>query len=161
MHLKSDGNAWRPIVHIEDISLAFIAVLKADRQVVHNQAFNIGSPTENYRVRQIAEMVRDVVPSSDLRFAEGAAVDSRCYRVSFDKALAQLEHFKPRWTARMGIEQCYAAYCNHGLTLEEFEGPRYQRLAHIRMLLDAGKITPDLRFVQREAAIAGAQHDAG
>ena len=161
VHLKSDGSAWRPIVHIEDISRAFVAVLKEDRQTVHNEAFNIGAPTENYRVREIAEMVRDVVPSSELRFAASAGADSRCYRVSFEKALGTLKYFQPQWTARKGIEQCYAAYCNHGLTLEEFEGPRYQRLAHIKMLLREGKITSDLRFVQGEPAIAGSQHVAG
>lgn len=154
VHLKSDGSAWRPIVHIEDISRAFVAVLKADRAAVHNQAFNIGARTENYRVRQIAEMVRDVVPNSELRFAEGASADTRCYRVNFDKALNQLEFFKPQWTARRGVEECYAAYCRHGVTLEEFEGPKYQRLAHIRMLLDRGVLGRDLRFVRREAGLA-------
>jgi nucleoside-diphosphate-sugar epimerase len=147
VHLKSDGSAWRPIVHIEDISRAFIAVLKADRAAVHNEAFNIGSATENYRVREIAEMVRDVVPGSDLRFAVGAAADSRCYRVSFDKALRKLKHFKPQWTARKGIEECYQAYKKHGVTLEEFEGPKYQRLAHIKMLMERGTIDSNLRFL--------------
>ena len=102
VHLKSDGSAWRPIVHIEDISRAFIAVLKADRDIVHNEAFNIGAPSENYRVREIAEMVRDVVPNSELRFAEGASADTRNYRVNFDKAVEKLKHFRPQWTARKG-----------------------------------------------------------
>jgi nucleoside-diphosphate-sugar epimerase len=146
VHLKSDGSAWRPIVHIEDISNAFIAVLKADRADVHDQAFNIGMPGENYRVRQIAEMVRDVVPNSELRFAEGASADSRCYCVSFEKAMKTLKFYKPRWTARMGVEECYAAYQKHGVTLEEFEGPRYQRLAHIKTLLQKEAVGPDLRF---------------
>lgn len=154
VHLKSDGSAWRPIVHIEDISRAFVAVLKADRDVVHNEAFNIGAPTENYRVREIAEMVRDVVPNSELRFASDASPDKRCYRVSFDKALSRLKHFQPQWTARKGVEECYAAYQKHGVTLEEFEGPKYQRLAHIRMLLEKGALAPDLTFIKPEAALA-------
>jgi nucleoside-diphosphate-sugar epimerase len=154
VHLKSDGSAWRPIVHIEDISRAFVAVLKAERDVVHNEAFNIGAPTENYRVREIAEMVRDVVPNSELRFASDASPDKRCYRVSFDKALNRLKHFQPKWTARMGVEECYAAYQKHGVTLEEFEGPKYQRLAHIRMLLEKGALAPDLTFIKPEAALA-------
>lgn len=152
VHLKSDGSAWRPIVHIADIALAFIAVLKAPREVVHNEAFNIGVPTDNYRVRQIAEMVRDVVPNSELRFAEGASADSRNYRVNFDKALTRLEHFKPRWTARKGVEECYAAYQKYGVTLAEFEGDKYQRLAHIKKLLAAGTLGSDLRFTTRTAA---------
>lgn len=154
VHLKSDGSAWRPIVHIEDISRAFIAVLKADRDTVHNQAFNIGAPGENYRVRQIAEMVRDVVPNSELRFAEGASADTRCYCVNFDKAMNRLKHFHPQWTARRGVEECYEAYKKYGVTLEEFEGPKYQRLAHIRMLIAQGAITKDLKFIQAEPALA-------
>ena len=147
VHLKSDGSAWRPIVHIEDIARAFLAVLKADPADVYNEAFNIGAPGENYRVRQIAEMVRDVVPGSELRFAEGASADTRCYRVNFDKAMKKLRHYQPQWNARKGVEECYQAYQKHGVTLEEFEGPRYQRLAHIKMLMQEGAIGKDLRFI--------------
>jgi nucleoside-diphosphate-sugar epimerase len=154
VHLKSDGSAWRPIVHIEDISRAFVAVLKADRDAVHNEAFNIGATAENYRVREIAEMVRDVVPNSELRFADGASPDTRCYRVNFDKALERLKHYRPQWTARKGVEECYAAFQKHGVTLEEFEGPRYQRLAHVRMLLSQGLINNDLRFAQAKSTLA-------
>ena len=154
VHLKSDGSAWRPIVHIEDISRAFLAVLKADRDAVHNEAFNVGACGENYRVREIAEMVRDVVPNSELRFANGASPDTRCYRVNFDKALERLQHYRPRWTARKGVEECYAAFVKHGVTLEEFEGPRYQRLAHIQMLLNQGAISNDLRFALAKPAPA-------
>lgn len=154
VHLKSDGSAWRPIVHIEDISRAFVAVLKADRDEVHNEAFNIGVPSENYRVRDIAEMVRDVVPNAELRFAEGASADTRCYRVSFDKAMERLSHYNPQWTARRGVEECYAAYRKYGVTLDQFEGPKYQRLAHIRALMDEGVIDRDLRFVEPAALAA-------
>jgi nucleoside-diphosphate-sugar epimerase len=148
VHLKSDGSAWRPIVHVEDISRAFVAVLKADRESVQNQAFNIGAPGENYRVRQIAEIARDVVPNSEVRFADGASADTRCYRVNFDKAFETLKYYRPQWTARKGAEECYAAYKKYGVTLEEFEGPKYQRLAHIRMLIRQGVIDNDLRFKQ-------------
>jgi nucleoside-diphosphate-sugar epimerase len=151
VHLKSDGSAWRPIVHIADISLAFIATLKAERDVVHNEAFNIGAPGENFRVREIAEMVRDVVPNSDLRFAEGASADSRNYRVNFDKAVEKLKYFRPQWTARKGVEECYQAYQKYGVTLAEFEGDKYQRLAHIKMLISKGAIDSDLRFTSNTA----------
>lgn len=146
VHLKSDGRAWRPIVHIADISLAFLSVLKAERDVVHNEAFNIGVPTENYQIREIAEMVRDVVPNSDLRFAEDAPADSRNYRVNFSKAMEKLTSYRPQWTAREGVEECYDAYRKHGVSLNEFEGDKYQRLAHIKMLKAAGVIGDDLRF---------------
>jgi hypothetical protein len=120
--------------------------------VVHNEAFNIGAPGENYRVREIAEMVRDVVPNSELRFAEGASADTRNYRVNFDKAMEKLVHYKPQWTARKGVEECYQAYVKHGVTLEEFEGPKYQRLAHIKMLKAKHVIDEDLRFINEPAA---------
>jgi nucleoside-diphosphate-sugar epimerase len=154
VHLKSDGTAWRPIVHIEDISRAFIAVLKAERQVIHDEAFNIGRTDANYRVREIAEMVKEIVPGSETRFAEGASADTRCYRVSCEKAARELKHFHPAWDARRGVQECYDAYRKHGLTLEEFEGPRYQRLAHIRMLRDQGLITDDLRLTKPAEALA-------
>ncbi len=152
VHLKSDGSAWRPLVHIEDISLAFIAVLKAEREVVFNEAFNVGVPGENYQVREIAEMVRDCVPGSEVRFASGASADTRNYRVSFEKAIARLKHYKPQWTVKRGIAQCYEAYKTHGVTLEEFEGPRYQRLAHIKMLMEKGDIDSRLYFRERVGA---------
>jgi nucleoside-diphosphate-sugar epimerase len=154
VHLKSDGSAWRPLVHIEDISRAFVATLKASLDDVHNEAFNIGAPTENYRVREIAQMVYETVPGSELRFADGASADTRCYRVDFSKAISKLHHFKPEWTARRGVEQCYAAFTRHGLTLEEFEGPKYQRLAHVKMLMSKHAIGSDLRFLNAEAAVA-------
>ncbi|EDY85073.1 3-beta hydroxysteroid dehydrogenase/isomerase family [Verrucomicrobiia bacterium DG1235] len=155
VHLKSDGSAWRPLVHIEDISLAFIAVLKADRADVFNEAFNIGVPDENYRVREIAEMVRDVVTGSELRFASGASADNRCYRVSFEKAMNTLKHYKPKWTVRKGVEQCYETYQKHAVTLEEFEGPKYQRLAHIKMLIANGVIDNSLQFKKTEEVPEG------
>jgi nucleoside-diphosphate-sugar epimerase len=154
VHLKSDGAAWRPIVHIEDISRAFVSVLKANRDDVHNEAFNIGAPSENYRVREIAEIVREVVPNSELRFAEDAFKDTGSYRVSFDKAMEKLKQYRPQWTAQKGVEQCYAAYQKHGVTVEEFEGPKYQRLAHIRMLMEKRLIGEDLRFLPVKAALA-------
>jgi nucleoside-diphosphate-sugar epimerase len=150
VHLKSDGSAWRPIVHIEDIARAFIAVLKAERETVHNQVFNVG--TENYRVVDIARMVAEVVPNSQLQF--GVVKDPGCYRVSFDKVMKALPHYRPQWTARKGVEQCYAAYRKHGVTLEDFEGPRYQRLAHVKMLIEQGTIGTDLRFLPSTVALA-------
>ncbi len=153
VHLKSDGSAWRPLVHIEDISLAFISVLKADRDAVFNEAFNIGVPDENFRVREIAEMVRDTVPGSELRFASGASADTRCYRVSFEKAVNTLSHYKPQWTVLKGVKECYETYKKHGVTLEEFEGPKYQRLAHIKKLMENGTIDSQLFFREPTNAV--------
>jgi nucleoside-diphosphate-sugar epimerase len=145
IHLKSDGTPWRPIVHIEDISRAFIAALEAPAGDVCNEAFNVGQTAHNYRIRDLAEIVVAVVPGCTIEFAEGAGPDKRSYRVSFEKIRSRLPAFKPRWDARMGAEQLYEAYRSSRLTLEEFEGPRYQRIGHIKKLMAEGILDGDLR----------------
>jgi len=146
VYLKSDGTPWRPIVHIEDISRAFVAVLDAPRDVVHNEAFNVGRTEENYQIREIAAIVVDVVPDSRLEFAPEAGPDKRTYRVNCDKIQQVLPGFKPQWDARLGAEELLAAYQKIGLSLEEFEGPRYKRVAHIRELQGEGRLDEDLRW---------------
>jgi nucleoside-diphosphate-sugar epimerase len=143
--LKSDGSPWRPIVHIEDISRAFIAGLEAPREKVHNEAFNVGQTEHNYRIREIAEIVAKVVPGCRLEFAADAGPDTRSYRVSFEKIARVLPGFQPQWDAMAGAKQLFAAYTSSRLTLEEFEGPRFQRIGHIRQLIGNGLLTPDLR----------------
>ncbi|WIM12343.1 NAD(P)-dependent oxidoreductase [Enhydrobacter sp.] len=145
IYLKSDGSPWRPIVHIEDISRAFIAALEAPEDLVRNQAFNVGQTGHNYRIRDIAEIVADVVPGCRLEFAPGASPDTRSYRVNFDKIARVLPAFRPQYDARRGAEQLYAAYRQSNLTLEEFEGPRYQRISHIQKLIAEGILAEDLR----------------
>jgi len=147
VHLKSDGTPWRPIVHIEDISAAFIAVLKSPAELIHNKAFNVGATDENYQIRDIAKIVKDTVPKSTLEIAKDAGPDKRCYRVNCDEAL-KLTGFKPKWNAELGAKQLYKAYKKIGLELEEFEGPRYKRIDHIRQLLATGELDPSLRWRQ-------------
>ena len=142
--LKSDGSPWRPLVHIEDIARAFLAVLEAPREAVHDQAFNIGSTSENYQMRELAEIVVETVPGSRVSFASGASPDLRNYRVNCDKAASVLG-FKTEWDVQRGARELYEAYRATGLTLDEFEGPRYQRIAHIRHLLEARIIDHHLR----------------
>lgn len=148
IHLKSDGTPWRPIVHIEDISRAFIAALEAPDDQVFNEAFNVGQTAHNYRIRDLAEIVAGVVPNCSVRFADDAGPDKRSYRVSFEKIRRKLPAFKPQWDARKGAEQLYDAYRSSGLTLEEFEGPRYQRIGHIKKLLAEGILDSELRQLQ-------------
>jgi nucleoside-diphosphate-sugar epimerase len=154
IHLKSDGTPWRPIVHIEDISRAFLAALEAPMEVVNNQAFNVGQTAHNYRIRDLAEIVAAVVPGCDIEFAQGAGPDTRNYRVSCEKIRRVLPAFKPQWDARKGAEQLYAAYRASGLALEEFEGPRYQRIAHIKKLQAEGIVDLGLRGWTARAAAA-------
>ena len=143
--LKSDGSPRRPLVHIEDISRAFIAALEAPEQLVFNQAFNVGQTAHNYRILEIANIVADVVPGCRLEFAADASPDKRSYSVNFDKITRVLPAFKPQWDAQRGAEQLYDAYRQSKLTLEEFEGPRYQRISHIQKLIADGVLTDDLR----------------
>jgi len=148
IYLKSDGTPWRPIVHIEDISQAFIAALEAPEEAVFNQAFNVGQTAHNYRIREIAQIVAEVIPGCRLEYAPDAGPDNRSYRVNFDKISRVLPAYKPQWDARRGAEQLYQAYTRAGITLEDFEGSRYQRIAHIRKLLADGFLDDDLRIRQ-------------
>jgi nucleoside-diphosphate-sugar epimerase len=148
IYLKSDGTPWRPIVHIEDIARAFVAALHAPTDRVFNQAYNVGQTAHNYRIRDLAEIVAQVVPGCELELAPDAGPDKRSYRVSFEKIRRDLPEFKPQWDARAGAEQLYNAYQSSGLTLKEFEGPRYQRIGHIRTLIGEGILDPDLRHTR-------------
>jgi nucleoside-diphosphate-sugar epimerase len=145
--LKSDGMSWRPIVHIEDIGRAFVAALEAPVDIVHNEIFNIGITTENYRIREIAEIVEETVPGSRVEFAAGAGPDKRTYRVDCSKISRLLPKFRPQWTARRGARDLYNRYSEHGLLLEDFEGARYQRLAYLQSLMACGAIDGNLRWV--------------
>ena len=145
--IKSDGMPWRPVVHIEDIARAFLAVAEAPREVVHNEAFNVGRTTENYRVRQLAELVEEIVPDCRVRYAPGAQPDKRNYRVSCDKILERIPAFRPVWTARLGITEVYDAYVREGLTEADFLSSRYLRIKHVRELQGDGLLSGDLRWV--------------
>jgi nucleoside-diphosphate-sugar epimerase len=144
--IKSDGTPWRPIVHIEDISRAFLAALEAPRDLIHNQAFNVGRSEENYRIRDLAEIVKETVPGCTIEFAADAGPDKRCYRADFSRITKVLPAFQPQWDARRGAKELYEAYKKVGLHADEFEGPRYKRIDHIQGLLASGRLSADLRW---------------
>jgi nucleoside-diphosphate-sugar epimerase len=146
VYIKSDGSPWRPIVHVEDICRAYIAALAADRELIHNEAFNVGTTSENYQIKEIADIVKAVVPGCRIEYAPDAGPDKRCYRVDCNKISRVLHDFKPQWTARRGVEQLYEAYQRVGLTLEEFEGPKYMRIAHVKSLIRDGLLDNQLRW---------------
>jgi nucleoside-diphosphate-sugar epimerase len=145
VYLKSDGTPWRPIVHVEDIARAYVAALEAPRELVHDQAYNVGSTTENYQIRELAALVEEIVPGCRVDYAPDAGPDKRCYRVDCNRIARTLHGFKPQWTARRGVEQLYEEYRRVGLTLEEFEGPKYMRIAHVKQLVAEGILDGDLR----------------
>jgi nucleoside-diphosphate-sugar epimerase len=140
VRLESDGTPWRPLVHIEDISRAFLAMLAAPRELVHDQAFNVGRAQDNVQVRDIAEMVCGAVTGSTVTVADGAGPDLRNYRVDFAKLEATFPDLKLRWSVREGIEELVRSYTEHGLTYDDFTSSRYVRVRRIRELLAAGAV---------------------
>jgi nucleoside-diphosphate-sugar epimerase/SAM-dependent methyltransferase len=158
IHMKSDGTPWRPITHIEDISRAFLAAIEAPTELVRNQAFNVGLTEHNYQIRELAEIVAEVVPGCEVSFAEGAGPDKRSYRVNCDKIRRVLPGFVPAWDARKGAQSLYQAYLAQKLTLEEFEGPRYQRIGHIRKLIADDILDESLMHTQAAKAARAEKH---
>jgi nucleoside-diphosphate-sugar epimerase len=144
--IQSDGTPWRPLVHVEDIARAFLAVLEAPRELVHDQAFNVGSSAENYRIRSVAEIVEEVVPGARASFAAGAGPDKRSYQVDCSKIASMLPAFRPRWTVRQGVEQLSEAYARNGLTFERFTGSGYLRINRVRELQEADRLDDELRW---------------
>lgn len=155
--ISSDVTPWRPLVHVEDICRAFLAVLHAPRELIHNEAFNVGKTEENYQIRDVAQMVKDVVSGAKIKYAEGGGPDPRCYRVDCGKLAKTLPEFKPQWSVRQGIEQLYRSYKMHGLTHDEFLGARYIRIKRIKSLQDEGRLDASLRWQdlpQQSSAVA-------
>jgi nucleoside-diphosphate-sugar epimerase len=149
VYIKSDGTPWRPIVHIRDIIGAVLAVLDAPREAVHNQTFNVGSTAENYRIRELADMVAEIVPGCHVEYAPDGAPDKRCYRVNCDKIHRVLPGFRLQWTARKGAQELYDAYRTVGLTAEDLQRGRYVRISQIQRLQKAGRLDTSLRWVKQ------------
>jgi nucleoside-diphosphate-sugar epimerase len=153
--IKSDGTPWRPIVHIRDIIAAMIAVLEAPQASIHNATFNVGQTTENYRVSELAEIVAQTVPNSQIEYAPGGSPDKRCYRVTCDKIKNMLPNFRPQWTARKGAQELYDAYRSAGFTIDEMKSGRYFRIHTIRHLQSEGRLDRSLHWIA--AAVPAAE----
>jgi nucleoside-diphosphate-sugar epimerase len=155
--LKSDGTPWRPLVHIEDISRAFLTMLEAPRELVHGQAFNVGGTGENYQIRDVAARVQETVVGSQISFAEGAGPDARCYRVDCGKLARTFPSFALKWNVARGVEELYEAFQREHLTAADLEGSRFQRIARISELLAAERIDQSLRWQAPPADARGAR----
>jgi len=161
IRMDSDGTPWRPITHIEDISRAFVATLGAPVEAIRGEALNVGVTAHNYQIRELARIVAEVVPGCEVSFAEGASPDKRSYRVNCDKIRRVLPSFAPQWDAHKGARSLYQAYIAQDLKIEEFEGPRYQRIAHVKKLIADGVIDETLRHTPAaRAGRAGAREGA-
>lgn len=152
--MKSDGTPWRPLIHIEDISRAFLATIEADTELVHNQAFNVCDTNENYQVRDIARLVEEFVPTARIAFGEGAGPDPRNYKVSGEK-IAQTLGFTCQWNVAKGIEELLNEYKRLGLTRETLEGSLLMRIAHVREHIANGDLDTSLRFPKGNPLLAG------
>jgi nucleoside-diphosphate-sugar epimerase len=153
--MQSDGSPWRPLVHVEDIARAFVGLLEAPRERVHNEAFNIGGDEENYQIRDVARLVEEVVPDSRVALAAGAGPDKRSYRASFAKLTSAFPELAPRWTVRQSIEQMLAAYRANDLRIEDFEGSRFMRIARLKELMASGRLDETLRWRERDPLAVG------
>jgi len=146
VRIMSDGSPWRPIVHVQDIAGAFAAALTAPREAIHNHAFNVGANGENYQVRELAEIVRNTVPGCVIEYADGAGPDPRSYRVDFGKLNRMLPDYRPQWNASFGAKELYAALQEAGVTLVDFQGRKFIRLAQLKHLRETGMVDESLRW---------------
>jgi nucleoside-diphosphate-sugar epimerase len=147
--IMSDGTPWRPLVHVEDIARAATALLTAPSELVAGEAYNVGANSENYRVRDLAEIVRDVVPHCEIEYAEDAGPDPRSYRVDFSKFVSTFPEAAPRWSAREGARELLEAFADAQLAERDLD--RYTRLTRLRRLRREGRLDEDLRWTSARA----------
>lgn len=143
--LLSDGTAWRPLVHVEDMSNAFISVINAKKSEINNKAFNVGTNDDNYTVKEIAQKVEKIVPNSTITYAEDANKDARSYKVDFSKINQELG-YTTKWSLDKAIKEIYDCLNKKKFTKEEFKDKKYHRVAYIKWLIECGKIDKDLFF---------------
>jgi nucleoside-diphosphate-sugar epimerase len=147
IRILSDGTPWRPLVHVQDIAVAFLTLLAAPLGRIHNQVINVGAAGQNYRVSELSIFVQQAFPGSRVSYADGGGPDPRSYRVDFAKSADLLPKYQPSWDAWSGAEQLCRAFKGVDLTMDEFTGPRYTRLARLKELIDAGQLDDTLRWV--------------
>jgi nucleoside-diphosphate-sugar epimerase len=148
--MLSDGTAWRPLVHVRDVAKAALVLLEAPEEAIRGEAFNIGTDEQNYRVRELAEILAGVT-GCEVEIAEGSSADNRSYRVDFSKVAAVFPELTFDWNAKLGAQELVDAYRAFGMTREDFDGDRYVRLRRLRTLLDGGALAADLRWLPATA----------
>ena len=143
--LRSDGSAWRPLIHVEDICRAFIAILESPIASIHNRAFNIGRTADNYQIRDVATIVAQAVPGTTCEFAPGVGADQRCYRVSCEAIVKVIPEFRPRWDLKQGVRDLVERFEAVGIPDGILSDDRFIRLKRLRYHLQQGDLTADLR----------------
>lgn len=150
IRMMSDGSPWRPLIHIQDICDAFIAVLKAPRELIHNQVFNVGNNSQNYRVRDIVSAIKKEMPGCNIEHTGEHGPDTRTYRVNFNKFTTRLgDYFKPKWSIEKGVKEILAFYKQNSLNRQDFEGDKFTRLKRIKKLISEGKVDANLFWKEK------------
>ena len=144
--VNGDGSPWRPVVHVEDVARAFIHVLEAPHELVHDQAFNTGANHLNHRVSELADLAVASVPGATLEIRKEPSADRRTYRADFGKFARAFPDFDFEWTAESGARELARSFAQIGVTLDDFEGPRYTRLRWLQRLIELGRLDADLRW---------------
>jgi nucleoside-diphosphate-sugar epimerase len=157
--LKSDGNSWRPYIHVEDVARAFLAALNAPAKWVHNHALNVCTTNDNYQTVTVAQMVQSYIPNTRIEYADHAQPDARSYRVDGSKIAATLPEWQPSWTLEDGIRQLHAAYEDKGLGLEDFEGARYKRVSYMKHLITSKRVDETFRWAEKQVRAAVAEYE--
>lgn len=150
--MTSDGTPWRPLVHALDICKAIVCALEAPRDIVHNQIFNVGDTSNNYRVKEIAEIVANVFPDCELSFGTQGA-DNRSYRVSFEKINTLLPGFKCDWNAERGAKQLYEIFSRIDMTSEVFNSSGFTRLKQLEYLIRTQQIDKDFFWTKTTVSV--------
>lgn len=147
IEIKSDGTPWRPVIHVIDVSNAFLIGLTAPRELIENESFNIGLADGNFSVRELAEAAQTVVPGSSLVFTGEEGLDSRTYRVSFNKIFSRFKHrYKPEWDLHLGGHQLVDLFKTADFNEHDFRGNRSNRLLHLKKLIESNHLSDDLRW---------------
>jgi nucleoside-diphosphate-sugar epimerase len=152
--IKSDGSPWRPLVHVEDICRAVCAVLVAPKGTIHLEAFNVGRNEDNYQVREIAQIVGEQAVDCEVTYGDDPVLDSRSYRVSFDKIAECLPGFRPQWDLRKGVDELLVSLREHNLTYDDFVSRQYTRLSQIEYLLAKGELDTHFRWTRARREVA-------
>ena len=137
--LLSDGTAWRPLLHVEDMANAFLTVMKAQNELAAGQIFNVGNNNDNFSVREIAEQVQEIVPDSKVEFANQSNKDFRSYKVDFDK-IAKVLNFKTKWNLKDGIKQLYDVFIKEKFSESDFHDKKFHRINQLKWLIEEGHL---------------------
>lgn len=145
--LNSDGKAYRPIVHVNDLANFFIHIVKANRKFVHNQIFNVGSDNQNFLIMDLAEKIQKHLPNLKIIFDKNASSDKRNYKVNFQKLKKTFPKFKFRMGIDDGINELIKILLKYKLTLRDFESGKFIRIRQIKNLLKTHEIDNNLFWV--------------